>query len=254
MVNLTTNTIMNAKDFWNNIFSQGTANPYSRVEMPNLNDPVLNTALSHFGNVSGKTLIDLGCGRGASSLFFAYHGATVISIDLSEVAIKNLSMYCLNNQINNIKAINIPAQQISSLEPVDCIFGSMILHHIEPFHEFAGTLANSLASGGKAFFYENNAMSNLLIWFRENLVGKFWIPKYGDPEEFPLTSREIDELRKYLSVRVEYPELLFFRLISTYLLRGKLSKPFEFIDNYFYQFSNFRKYSYRQYLFIEKCN
>lgn len=130
----------------------------------------------------------------------------------------------------------------------------MILHHIEPFDKFAKTLANSLTSGGKAFFYENNAMSNLLIWFRENLVGKLWIPKYGDPEEFPLTSSEVDELKKYLSVRVEYPELLFFRLISTYIFRGRLNKPFEFLDNCFYQFNNFRKYSYRQYLYMEKDN
>ena len=95
---------MEAKQFWDDIFSERQKGNYSRVDMPDLNDPIMNRAMEHFGDVRNKTIIDLGCGRGATSLFFAHCGANVISIDLSEVAISNLSHYCQDNGIENRKA------------------------------------------------------------------------------------------------------------------------------------------------------
>ena len=239
---------MQATEFWDNLFSKDQEGSYSRVEMPDLHDPVLQRALRHFGILENKTVIDLGCGRGATSLFFAHCGAQVISIDLSEVAVNNLSRYCRDNDIDTITPIQMSAQDIAQLETADFIFGSMILHHIEPFEEFAHSLRKSIKPGGKGFFWENNAQSKMVIWFRNNIVGKLWVPKYGDPDEFPLTPSEVDEIRKHFHVEVEYPELLYFRLISLYLLRGHCMKPFQMLDNYFYRYPAFRKYSYRQYV------
>ena len=89
-----------------------------------------------------------------------------------------------------------------------------------------------------------------MIWFRKHVVGKLWVPKFGDPDEFPLMPSEVDEIKKYFSVDVEYPELLLFNLISLYIFRGHLSKPCQILDKYFYQYPAARKYSYRQYLCI----
>lgn len=58
-------------------------------------------------------MVDLGCGRAATSLFFAYYGANVISIDFSEMAILNLSIYCQDNGIRNITPLKMSAQEIS---------------------------------------------------------------------------------------------------------------------------------------------
>lgn len=239
---------MQTKEFWDNIFSRGQESSYSRVEMPDLKDPVLLRALEHFGSVEKKTVIDLGCGRGATSLFFASCGANVVSIDFSGTAIENLSRYCDDNGVGNVTPIKMSAQEIAKLGKADFIFGSMILHHIEPFHEFAGSLRSVIEPHGKGFFWENNAHNRMMIWFRENVVGKLWVPKYGDPEEFPLTPHEVGEIRKYFHVEVEYPELLFFRMISSYLFRGKFRGSFQKLDNYFYKYPAFRKHSYRQYI------
>jgi len=239
---------MQATEFWDDFFSKGQEGGRVEIEMPDINDPTLKRALEHFGNVENKTVIDLGCGRGGTSLFFAYYGANVISVDLSDVAIKNLSKYCQDNGIENITPITLSAQEIKKLEKADFIYGSMILHHIEPFEEFASNLRNALKSGGKGFFCENNARSKIMIWFRQNIVGKLWVPKYGDPDEFPLTPSEIDELRKYFHVEVEFPELLYFRMVSKYLFRGHFRKPFQILDDYFFKYPALRKHSYRQYL------
>jgi SAM-dependent methyltransferase len=241
---------MHPTEFWDNVFSKGQEGGYSRVEMPDLRDPILQSALGHFGRIENKTVIDLGCGRGATSLFFAYHGANVISVDLSEVAIKNLSRYCQSNGIRNVTPVRTSAQELTQFGPVDFVFGSMILHHIEPFDEFARILRDVIKPGGKGFFWENNARSKTLIWFRQHIVGKLWVPKWGDRDEFPLMPGEIQEIEKYFHVDIEYPELYFFRMISLYLLRGRFERPFQILDSYFYKYPAFRKYSYRQYLFL----
>jgi SAM-dependent methyltransferase len=235
---------MMAENFWNEVYEQ---NP---TRIPKENDPMLITAIEYFGDITGKRLLDLGCGDGRSSLFFAKRGANVVAIDISEVAIENLSQFCRDNHINNIESLKCSAFEIAELEPFDLVFGNMILHHIEPFDVFAEVLRKSIVPGGKAYFRENSAFSNLLIWFRDNLVGKYGIPKGGDDEEFPLMPKEVDLLKQYFSVEIVYPELLFFRLASQYLLKRRLYGLTKRIDDYLFQFSRFRKYSYRQNLFL----
>ena len=213
---------------------------------------MLVAALDFFGDVKGLRLLDLGCGEGRTSLFFASRGADVVSIDISEVAIESLSDFCKQHDIKNITPIQCSAFEISKLGEFDLIFGSMILHHIEPFDRFSKTLHGALNPGGKMFFYENNAFSDLLMWFRTNVIGKYGIPKMGDDEEFPLTPGEVDSLRNFFQVEVVYPKLLFFQLISWYLLKKKLSQPFKWLDDMFFHIPAFRQLSYRQYLLCQK--
>ena len=186
-------------------------------------------------------------------MFFAYHGARVTSVDLSAVAINNLTRYCRDHEIENITPVQMSAQEIVGLDKVDFIFGSMILHHIEPFAEFADTLRHVVKPEGKGFFWENNAHSKLLMSMRKNIVGKLWVPKCGDNEEYPLMPGEVDELRKHFHVDIEIPELFYFRLISKYLLRGRCRRPFAALDNYCYRFPAVRKHSYRQYVCLSRA-
>lgn len=239
---------MHSEAFWNETYGHG------EIELPDANDPVLLEALKFFGDVSGKKILDIGCGGGATSLFFAGKEANVVSIDTSQVAIGNLAAFCGKNGISNITPIHMSAMDISSIGPFDFIIGSMILHHIEPFEHFATILHQAMIGSGKAFFYENSAASSLLVWFREHVVGKLWVPKLGDDDEFPLTLGEVATLRKYFSTRVTQPELLLFGLISCYLLRGKLEKPFAWLDALCYKSPWMRKYSYRQYIYLQRTD
>ncbi len=211
---------------------------------------VLNNALTHFGDINGKRIIDLGFGNGLASIYFASKGATVISVDYSEVALDKLSRFCRENAIDNIHPVCISALDLDQLEPVDFIFGSLILHHIEPFDQFSSILRKTIKNGGKGYFWENNSRSNILIWFRNNLVGKLWIPKRGDEDEFPLMPQEIELLRNHFDVQVNYPYMHFFRMASNYIFRGKLRNPLVRVDNFLFNFKRFRKYSYRQEIYL----
>src|SRR5258708_6885286 len=211
-----------AQEFWDGVF-QNRGNDVTRlVDVPDPKNPVYMRAIQHFGDVRGKTVVDLGCGAGASSLFFASMGANVVSIDLSPMAVDNLKRYCAQHHIDNISPRVLSAQDIASIEPADFVFGAMILHHIEPFSEFAAALRQAIKPGGRAFFWENNAASNMMMWFRNHVIGKLWIPKHGDPDESPLAPYEIDHLRKHFNVTTEYPEMVFMLMPSRYLLRGLL--------------------------------
>lgn len=240
-----------AQEFWDDIFQNRSHDAEHLVDFPDPANPVFRRALQHFGDVRGKTLVDVGCGSGASALFFASLGARVIAIDLSSKAIDNLRRYCADHGITNIDPRVMSAQDIGSLKGADFVFGSMILHHIEPFADFARALRHAVAPGGKAFFWENNGASDAMMWFRANVIGKFWIPKYGDTDESPLAPHEVDQLRKHFRVTAEFPELIYFRMASTYLLRGRLHRQAARIDDYLYRFPAIRKYSYRQYLSLQ---
>lgn len=137
---------MNIEDFWNKIYAT------HQTRLPSESDPVLSAAIRHFGDVSDAKLLDLGCGDGSTSLFFAKKGANVVSIDTSEVAVHSLSQFCVENKINNITPIKCSAFEILDLAPFDFVFGNMILHHLEPFEDFSKVLRASIAPGGKAFF------------------------------------------------------------------------------------------------------
>lgn len=233
--------------FWDNVYG---ATPYSR-ELDDDVQRVITSAHTYFGSLEGRTLLDLGCGAGASSIFWARADATVTAVDTSRVAIEALQQRCAQLGLTNVNAVVADAMKIDELGTFDFVFGSMILHHLEPFQSFARVLRRSINSGGKAFFYENNAASALLVWFRNNIVGKLWVPKHGDTDEFPLTRAEVSELRQLFTVGVEYPEMVFFQLASVYLFRHRLHSSMRAVDDFLYRRNIGVSWSYRQYVMLQ---
>jgi SAM-dependent methyltransferase len=235
-----------ARQHWENVYAARDITPATP------DDGLAKAAMAHFGDVESLRILDLGCGSGEYSLFFAASGADVTAVDYSEVAIQTLAEYCDSKAIHRITPVVVNAFDISDLGTFDAVFGSMILHHLEPFPKFVDVLHSAVAPQGKAFFYENNAMSKTLVWCREHLTGHYGIPKFGDGEEFPLTPNEIDELRRRFIVQVTYPEMLFARMASAYLLRWRAEQACEWIDSQLYRFERLRRYSYHQYVLLTR--
>jgi SAM-dependent methyltransferase len=241
-----------AEAFWNERYTR--CSTALGIEAAATVDPVLMDALAFFGDLAGRTLVDLGCGDGKASLFFAKHGARVIAVDSSSVAIKGISHFCTENEITNLEPVCASAFDVAAYGPVDLVFGSMVLHHFEPFTEFGLVLRTLMKADAKAFFYENNARNSALMLLRRYVVGRFGVPKRGDPEESPLTPEEIDTLRRHFRVRVAYPELLLMRLAGDYLFRGHLRRLLGWLDAMLYRVAPLRKYGYRQYVYLERAS
>jgi SAM-dependent methyltransferase len=236
-----------ASPFWESLHSSDS--PYARTG--NLEPRILRaleSARGHFGEIEGRRIIDIGCGNGATSLWFASHGAEVVAVDASWVAVGKLKDYCQEHGVRNVHPTYGDARDLSGLGPADFIFGSMILHHLEPFAEVAQSLREIVPSG-RGFFYENNSASNVLVWCRNHLVGRYGVPKYGDSEEFPLTPAEVEVLRRHFVVRQEFPEMYFLSHIPHYLLREHMVSTFEAADRLLFR-TPLRRWSYLQYLYL----
>jgi 2-polyprenyl-3-methyl-5-hydroxy-6-metoxy-1,4-benzoquinol methylase len=178
--------------------------------------------LAQVGPVTGKSLLDLGCGNGELSVYFAKLGADVTAVDNSAKGVENAERLASFNGVQ-IRALKLDAAEIGQLgDRFEIVVGRFILHHLEPFDEFSRILQQVLAPHGRALFLENSARNRLLMFFRDHLTGRFGVPKYGDAEEHPLKPEEIRILEgSFASVAITYPEFLFFRLVGAYIFKGK---------------------------------
>jgi 2-polyprenyl-3-methyl-5-hydroxy-6-metoxy-1,4-benzoquinol methylase len=234
-----------SQEFWDRTYERS-----DRSSMPN--STVLDRATTFLGDIAAKSVLDLGCGSGLTSIYLASKGANVTAIDTSKKAIELLKTSCRQNNIQNINALQMSAFDIVDLGQFDAVFGLFVLHHIEPFDKFPEVLWKAMKPHARAFFYENNGSSRLLLWFRNHAVGRLWIPKKGDPEEEPLSPQEVTALKEYFSVRHEYLEMRFFGLIPEYLFDGRFYGPFRMIDRFCLRRRLFLNLSYRQCILLER--
>lgn len=88
-------------------------------------------ALKQIGDLKGKNILDLGCGAGEASIYFAINGANVTASDISEEMLVVVSRLAekFKAPVKTIKAtsekINIPN------ESFDVIYGNSVLHHVD---------------------------------------------------------------------------------------------------------------------------
>ncbi|HEV7524939.1 MAG TPA: class I SAM-dependent methyltransferase [Acidimicrobiia bacterium] len=238
----------NSREHWDDVYARRSAG------IPPIDDAVGAAALAHFGDLEGKRLLDMGCGSGEYSLFFAQRGAQVTAIDLSDVGIEALGEECRRLGLTSVRPLVGDAFGIAEHGPFDAVFGAMILHHLEPFTDFVDVLAAATVPDARGFFYENSAMSRTLMWCREHLTGRYGIPKYGDDDEFPLKPQEIDLLRRAFDVELFYPELFLTRMASTYLLRGHGDRALSWVDAKLYRYPSVRRLSYKQCVLLERTH
>ena len=86
--------------------------------------------LKYLGSVEGKSLLDLGCGAGENSVYFATRGARCVAADYSpgmvEVALKlaQANGVAVEGKVVNAMAIDFPDNTF------DIVYASNLLHHI----------------------------------------------------------------------------------------------------------------------------
>lgn len=114
-------------------------------------------------NVKNKTVLDLGCGAGGMSRFFAEKGAKkVVGLDVSQ------NMLSLAKQLttqDSVEFIQLPMEQLSKIkQKFDIVFSSLAFHYIENFKKLIKDISNLLNSGGVLLFSQEHPIATAPIF------------------------------------------------------------------------------------------
>jgi ubiquinone/menaquinone biosynthesis C-methylase UbiE len=110
--------------------------------------------LKQLGDVRGKYLLDLGCGAGENSVYFALQGATCVAADYSpgmvDIALKLATQngVKVEGKVINAMAIDFPDNTF------DVVYASNLLHHIPDPRIAIKEMRRVLKPGGKACFWD----------------------------------------------------------------------------------------------------
>jgi ubiquinone/menaquinone biosynthesis C-methylase UbiE len=110
--------------------------------------------LRHMGDIRGKLLLDLGCGAGENSVYFAKNGARCVASDYSpgmvEVALQLAERYGvqIEGHTANAMALDFPDNTF------DFVYASNLLHHIPNPLIALKEMHRVLKPGGKACFWD----------------------------------------------------------------------------------------------------
>lgn len=110
--------------------------------------------LRRLGDVRGKRLLDLGCGAGENSVYFAKKGALCVASDYSPGMVDVALKLAENNGVQvegkvvNAMAIDLPDNSF------DIVYASNLLHHLPDPHACLKEMHRILKPGGKACFWD----------------------------------------------------------------------------------------------------
>lgn len=149
--------------------------------------------LSHLGDVRGKSLLDLGCGAGENSIYFALKGARCVAADYSpgmvEVAqrLAERNGVTIEGRVVNAMAIDLPDNQF------DIVYAANLLHHLPDPTAALHEMHRVLKPGGKVCFWEPLKHNPIINVYRRMATS------VRTEDEMPLDIRFIDTVRSRFS-------------------------------------------------------
>jgi 2-polyprenyl-3-methyl-5-hydroxy-6-metoxy-1,4-benzoquinol methylase len=166
------------------------------------------------GDVNGKDLLDMACGMGEESVYFAKLGARVTGIDISDVGIASLKKRAAHHRLD-ITALEMRVDPTSFADDsFDRIHGLGILHHVG-IEAGLREVDRLLRPGGLGVFLEPIGDSPTIeavktfLMRHARFLGEF---DHVTDHEHNLTWREVESaVKRFTDVRI-YPYHLMYRL------------------------------------------
>lgn len=161
--------------------------------------PEMRFIKESLGDIKGKTLLDVGCGLGEASVFFALLGADVTSVDLSQGMLDAATKLAKKNNVE-IKTHLASADNINLNESqrYDIIYAGNLLHHVD-IEKTLLLLKPHLAENGMMATWDPLAYNPIINIYR-------WIAtKVRTPDEHPLTWKDLQLFKRTFNhVEVKY--------------------------------------------------
>lgn len=178
---------------------------------------------------AGKRVLEYGCGLGLETMTLVERGATVVGIDISEVAVAQARRRVGASAAGKISFVQADAEALQFGDgEFDIVCGTGILHHLD-LDRAMREVERVLRPGGRAVFYEpvgHNPLLNLYRWLT---------PGSHTRDEHPLLMREIRAIGKTFR-QADAHFFDFFSIFSIPFLRFKagvaMLRAFEWMDRY----------------------
>jgi ubiquinone/menaquinone biosynthesis C-methylase UbiE len=131
--------------------------------------PLRKFVLEQMGDLSGKTVIDIGAGPGFFAFEIAKKAKRVIATELDDLFLEYMSQNCQKGNICNfeIREADNEQSELKSLQ-VDYALMVYVFHYLHDPKVFLNNLKNALTSNGKIFIV-NSQISSVII--KDYLMG-----------------------------------------------------------------------------------
>ena len=150
-----------------------------REKKDNANDLFeIPALLSLLPDLSGKSLLDLGCGYGEHCKMFINMGAAnVVGVDISE---KMLEVAHRANSDPKITYLNIPIEDIDKLDgQFDVVISSLAIHYVDSFAEVVKKIYDKMNTDGVFVFSQEHPIGTACIngnmWTKDESGKKLYV-------------------------------------------------------------------------------
>jgi SAM-dependent methyltransferase len=190
------------------------------------------------GDVSGKRVLDFGCGTGEDAIMLAVRGARVIGIDISPELIELARKRAEVNKVSAEFIVGSAYETGLPAESVDVVFVHAILHHLD-LERARREVIRVLKPGGTLIVQEPVRDSRVMSFLRRLIP---YHAQHVSEFEYPLKKEQLDAfcegMQPHSKRRFRLPLVpiiqLFYRryLRRAYRIDGWLLKTYPWLGRY----------------------
>ena len=143
--------------FWDTEWKGKTQFSLADVISHHMQTKSTNKSYYFLGDLRGKRLLEIGCGSGIQTVYFASKGALVTAIDVSKEGLNVTKERCVDKGFSNVKTFQADVQNLSKFkdETFDFVYINCVLMHVPNKKLAINECMRVLKKGGKFVVKEN---------------------------------------------------------------------------------------------------